>query len=157
MKAFRSSFACARPTRSGTGGFTLVELMIVVAIVAILASIAYPSYQQHVMKSRRATAQSCLLEVSQFMERFYATNMRYDKTADGKAVTFPNTQCTTDLAGQYVLRFAAGEPTAGSYTIEAVPQGHQATLDTKCGTLSFNHRGEKKVSVTGTPVSDCWK
>lgn len=157
MKAFRSSFASERRARSGTEGFTLVELMIVVAIVAILASIAYPSYQQHVMKSRRATAQSCLLDVSQFMERFYATNMRYDKTADGKAVTFPNTQCTTDLAGQYVLRFAAGEPTAGSYTIEAEPQGHQATLDTKCGTLSFNHRGEKKVSVTGTPVSDCWK
>lgn len=157
MRTLRSPHRTGHRMLPAQAGFTLVELMIVVAIVAILAAIAYPSYQQHVMKSRRATAQSCLLEIGQFMERFYATHMRYDKTTAGASVTLPATQCTTDLAGHYLLQFASGEPTSGSYVVEAVPQGRQATLDTRCGTLIFNHRGEKKVSVSGTPVSDCWK
>ena len=58
-----------KQVRAAGRGFTLIELMIVVAIVAILAAIAYPSYREHVVKSRRATAQSCLLEMAQFEAR----------------------------------------------------------------------------------------
>ena len=68
-----------RPHRGA--GFTLTELMITVAIVGILASIAYPSYQDSVRKSRRGDAKAALMENAGFMERYYSTNFRYTATA----------------------------------------------------------------------------
>ena len=56
-------------------GFTLIELMVVVAIIAILAAIAYPSYTNHVVKTRRAAATACVMEAAHFMERYYTTNL----------------------------------------------------------------------------------
>lgn len=135
-------------------GFSLVELMTVVAIVAIVAAVAYPSYQDSVVKSRRKTATSCLLEAAHYMERFYTTNMRYDKATDGTAVALPSTQCGTDLAGHYTISLT-DTTSQTAYTVQAVPQGQQATRDTKCGTLTLNQRGEKGESGTGT-VTDCW-
>ena len=72
-------------------GFTLIEVMIVVAIVAILSAIAFPSYQESVRKSKRADARTQLLEVAQFMQRFYSQNDRYDQANDasGTAVVLP--------------------------------------------------------------------
>lgn len=61
-------------------GFTLIELMIVVAIVAILAAVAYPSYRDSISKSRRAEARAQLMDAVQYMQRFYSQNDRYDQT-----------------------------------------------------------------------------
>ncbi|MBB1088043.1 type IV pilin protein [Lysobacter sp. SG-8] len=141
-----------RPAR--VSGFTLVELMIVVLVIAVLMGIAYPSYQNHTIKTRRATAAACVLEASQFMERFYTTNLRYDQNQAGVAVALPQTQCMTDLAGHYAVQLAA--TTATTYSVSAVPQGRQASLDTKCGTLGLNQAGAKSVSVSGTSVAECW-
>lgn len=138
-----------------SGGFTLIELMIVVAIVAILAAVAYPSYQTHVQKTRRATAAACLTELSQWMERNYTTCLSYSLTGAGcaTAVTsaqLPALQCRTDVASSYALSFAAN-PTATAYTLRAVPQGAQVA-DTRCGTLTLTHQGAKgAASATG-----CW-
>jgi len=73
------------------GGYTLIELMIVLAIIGILAAIAYPTYQDSVRKSRRADAEAVLLELAQWMERFYTENNRYDQTRAGVAVALPFT------------------------------------------------------------------
>lgn len=134
-------------------GFTLIELMIVVAIVAILAAIAYPSYQAHVVKTRRTTAAACMLEAAQFMERFYTTHLRYDQTRAGVAVALPGSQCQTDLQNFYVLQLNAA---ANTYTVQAVPQGQQALRDTKCATLSVNQAGVKAETGSASSASECW-
>lgn len=133
-------------------GFTLIEMMITVAIIGILAAIAYPSYTEYTIKSRRTEAKSCLMELAQYMERLYATNASY--LVNGQAPTLPTLACTTSLSGHYALSFS-GTPTRTSYTLQAVPQGVQASKDTKCGTLTLNQAGVKTVSGTGT-VKECW-
>jgi type IV pilus assembly protein PilE len=123
-------------------GFTLIELMIAVAIVGILAAIAYPSYQNHVVKTRRKTAEACMVELAQFMERYYTTNMKYT------GATLPTTQCQTDLASYYTFNFGSG-PNDTSYTLKAEAQGVQATKDAACKILNLTHTGAKSPSA-------CW-
>jgi type IV pilus assembly protein PilE len=129
-------------------GFSLMELMIVVAIVGILAAVALPSYQEHVLRTRRVTAASCLMEHAQQMERQYATGMSY-------VVALPAASCRTDLTGFYTFAFGTGEPTATTFKIEATPTGAQ-TGDTRCNVLSINQQGVKTVSGAGG-VADCWR
>ena len=125
-------------------GFTLIELMITVAIIGIIAAVALPSYQDHILRTRRGAAAACLTEFAQLMEKRYATNMSYVGTS------LPATACITDLSNSYTFAFAA-DPTATAYTVNAVPSGGQAA-DTKCATLSIVETGVKTVS--GTWASD---
>jgi len=143
----------ARPARAA--GFTLVELMIAVAIIGILSMVAYPSYTEHVVRTRRATASGCLLELGQFMERVYATNLRYDTNA-GAATVLPATACRTDISAYYSFAFAAGQPQQRTFTLEATPLGAQASRDAKCGTLRIDQTNTKGKSGTGT-VAECWR
>jgi len=142
-------------SRRAARGFTLVELMTVVAIVGVLAAVTYPSYTSYVVRTQRAQAASCLAEMSQFMERVYASNVRYDQN-NGAATALPTTQCRTDLASRYTLQFATSEPTDRTFRIQAVPKGAQASNDARCGTLSLAQTGAKGVTGTGT-VDDCWR
>jgi type IV pilus assembly protein PilE len=136
------------------GGFTLIELMIVVAIIAIIAAIAYPSYQSYIQRTRRANAAACLQEMAQQMERRYTTSMSYNTPN-----TLPTLACANELNGVYGFAFATGQPTASSFTIVATPVGAQAA-DTRCGALALNHRGEKfaqESDQTAALVSACWR
>ena len=129
-------------------GFTLIEVMIVVAIVGVVAAVALPSYQEHVMRTRRSTAAACLVEFTQLMEKRYATSMVYTGT------TLPGAACTNDLANVYTFAFAA-DPTATAYTVNATPAGPQVG-DTKCGTLAIDQAGVKTESGTES-WQYCWK
>lgn len=145
----------SRPAPRRPRGVTLIELMIVVAVIAIIGAVAYPSYTAHVVRTHRALAAGCLSEAAQFMERVYATNLRYDQNG-GAATTLPALACRTELAGRYALSFPTGQPTQTTFTIVAVPQGRQASADGGCGTLSLNQAGTKTVSGS-TAVGSCWR
>jgi type IV pilus assembly protein PilE len=128
-------------------GFTLIELMIVIAVVAILVTIAVESYDFATVKARRSTAQVCLTEATQYMERFYTTNLAYDKDLAGTAVALP--ACSEDVTKFYTISFVA-TPAAHTFSIQAVPLGHQLDAETKCGTMTINQTGAK------TPLTGCW-
>ncbi len=131
-------------------GMTLIEIMIVIAIVGILASIAYPSYQNHVLRSHRTTATSCLMELSQFMERNYTRNMRYNP-AD---FALPPLQCITESANRYAYMSVQDQRT---YTLTATAVGAQLN-DTACPSLGINQAGTRLVNNANTAaaVATCW-
>jgi type IV pilus assembly protein PilE len=131
------------------GGFTLIELLVALAIVAILAVMAIGAYDFANVKARRGAAKGCLLEAAQAMERYDADHFSYE------GATLP--ACSADLDGHYALGFAADEPTAGTYRIEAVPQGAQASADDGCGTLSIDDTGVKGAGDGSADAIDaCW-
>lgn len=118
-------------------GFTLIELMIVVAIVGILAAIAYPAYQDQVRKTRRADAQGALVELAQFMERVYTQNNTYKP--GGADPVLPFTEAPKDGTTKYYnLGFQANA--GASYTLRATPKGAQVGD----GYLELDHTGAKR-------------
>lgn len=143
-------------------GFTLIEVMIVVAIVAILAAIAVPAYSRYVAKTNRVAAEACLAQYANYMERFYTTNLRYDQDSGGNA---PQAASGFDCASaqqtganyKYSFPTPAGSttnPSQTSYIIQAAPQGAQATRDATCGTLTLDQTGKR--DATGG-VTACWQ
>ena len=115
-------------------GFTLIELMITVAVVAILAAVAIPSYSEHVRKSRRAQAKADLVELAQQLERFHTVQNTYN------GMTLPFTQSPRDGKSYYTLSLS-GAATSSSFTLQAVP-GTGQDKD-KCGTLTLDQAGRK--------------
>ena len=134
-------------------GFTLIELMIVVAILGILVAVALPAYQQSVRAGARAEAQSMLLQVAANQERFFSDNNSYSANADPLAN--PAVATVTTEAGFYQISVAAcGAGTiANCFVATATPQGAQTT-DT-CTTLTLSNTGLK--GATGDTVEKCWR
>lgn len=137
-------------SRRAAAGFTLVEVIIVVLIISVLAAIAYPAYQNSVVKTRRNAAKTCIMEASQFMERFFTTN---NLTYVGAPAAWTGCAAGTDVTNHYVVTPVATGPRA--FTVTATPQGLQLAKDTQCGTLSINNIGVK--TKTGSQSVDyCW-
>jgi type IV pilus assembly protein PilE len=141
-------------------GFTLIELVIVVAIIGILAAIAYPSYQDSVRKSRRADAKAALLELAHFMERNYTAANRYDKDASGSDINtaaFPYTQTPREgTSKSYDLSLSA--VAQNSFTLSATPISGSGQTADPCKTLSLASTGAKSVSNNATlSATECWK
>ncbi|ORU90198.1 MAG: hypothetical protein A6F71_04320 [Cycloclasticus sp. symbiont of Poecilosclerida sp. M] len=144
-------------------GFTLVELMIVVVIIGILASFAYPAYVDNTRATKRAAAQSDLLKLANFIERRFTENNSYLIPDGVKDPITPNPSCGT-VGGciplldksikhnDYKYSFAAAPaaPTQTAFVLQAVPQNDQ-TAD-KCGTMTYNQTGTKTATGTG-----CWR
>jgi type IV pilus assembly protein PilE len=128
-------------------GFTLIELMITVAIVGILAMIALPSYESYVQRTRRAEAKTELSALAQRLERCFSQFGTY-LTGTGCSV---GAGPFTTPEGYYSI--AISNRSATTYTLTASPQGAQQA-DSKCGNFTLNHLGQR--SASGTLGAACW-
>jgi len=133
-------------------GFTLIELMIAVAVIGILSAIAYPSYTQYIVRVNRSAAQSFMFAVANKQEQYLLDARSYASSISALNLTPP-----TELSGKYVVTTTpVNTDTPPTYTVTATPQGNQASKDTKCGTLTLSSAGVKSQSGTASAVSDCW-
>jgi len=134
-------------------GFTLIELMIVVAVIAIITLIAFPSYQSYVVKSKRAEGRSALLGAIQNLERYFTNNNTY--TTDLTAAGIKAYSGDSAAASAYTITVGPGAAgIATSFIARAVPSN---LTDPACATLTYNQSGQKGMEgATETDVSKCW-
>ncbi len=131
-------------------GFTLIELMIVVVVVAILATIALPSYQETMRKGRRADGKNILLNLAALQERFYSDSGGY-----GTINQIAGSATITSDEGFYSIAVVLGGGRPQIYTLTATRQSGQ-TSDTKCGDYTYTQSGVKGV-INATENADyCW-
>jgi type IV pilus assembly protein PilE len=140
-------------------GVTLLELMIVVAIISMIAAFAYPSYTQYIVNTKRTAATSTLLQIADRQQQFFMDNKRYANnltdlglganplwvSGDGSAVP------AGDADAVYI--FAVVGVAATTYTAIAAPLGQQLARDSKCGAMTLNQAGARQAYGGG---DDCW-
>ena len=130
-------------------GFSLIELMIVVAIIAILSAVAYPSYVKYVQKSRRADALSALAQTQVIFERCYAQSFSYSVACTALPI-FPF------ASNQGFYAIALSNLTATTFTLTATPTGSQ-TADSRCALFSINETNQRiGLDASGTAQAECW-
>ena len=140
-------------------GITLIELMIVIVIVGILASIAYPAYTESVRKSKRTEGVTALLDVAQAQERFFSRNFSFASSIAAD-LGFSGDPYISEEGNYSVAITIPGACVSGTvntcFTATATAIGSQAT-DSKCGTMTINDRGVKTSANGGTDTTgQCW-
>ena len=136
--------------RKPNAGFTMIEMIVVVAIIGVITAIAYPSYQNYVLRARRADAHELLQRAAAAQERFYTNRNQY--TADLTSNAGLNLGTTLSPTGYYSL--AVVVPNDGqSFTLRATPQGVQAV--DQCADITMNNVGARGYSGSATN-GKCW-
>jgi type IV pilus assembly protein PilE len=152
----------------GSAGFTLIELMIVVAIVGLLAAIALPSYQSYVARGHRAAARAQLSQAAQYMQRFYAANDRYDADRTGAQTIWaamPPSFMRAPADGRqiYEISNAGANPSTASsstFTLIMRPLSPGPMANDRCGGLTLTQAGAKGITAaapTAALIAECWR
>jgi type IV pilus assembly protein PilE len=146
-------------TKARQMGMSLLELMIVVAIVSMIAAFAYPSYTDYIVNTKRTAAATTLMQVADRQQQFFMDNKSY--TANLTNLGFAanplfisddgNTVPAGDADAVYLVTLA--NVGATTYTAIAAPLGQQLVRDTKCGTMTLNQAGARDALAGG---DDCW-
>ncbi len=160
----RTSACCVTRSR----GFTLIELMVVVAIIAIIAAIAIPSFEGNLVRARRAEAKAIIMRAALWMERNQTASFSYATDGSGAALNAATTLTNIGLGrspetGNAVWYTLALQPVqAAAFEIRATAQGAQATRDANCAVLVVNHLGQRGrlnagvVEYVTQAARDCW-
>ena len=148
--------------KKNNSGFTLIEIMIGIAIVGILAAIAVPSYLKIVARSNRAAAQAQLLQAAQYMQRFYAANDSYlsdrtgNKTVDQVMPASLQSAPQGGTVSLYQLDWVNNAPSQSTFTLAMVPVAGQSMANDPCGSFTITQTGLKGVTGSWT-VAQCWR
>lgn len=138
-------------------GFTLVELLTVVTIVAILSAIAVPSYRDYVRRGDRAAARTALLENAQFLERNRTVSNRYDVNNAGNSLDaemLPILQAPQEGEARYTV--SVTDLTETTFTLTATPVPGGPMDGDVCGTLTLDERGKKDMIGATASKASCW-
>lgn len=137
-----------------SSGFTLIEIMIVVAIIGILAVIAYPSYTSYVQRSNRAQLKAILLENAQILERFSTEANAYDVDAVGATPAYiDRSPKPGEGTPVYTIVLASN---ATTFTLTATPVAGARMDGDACGSFTLNHFGQKGLTGNSLGINDCW-
>jgi len=133
-------------------GYTLVEIMTVVAIVAILSSVALPNYSEHVRRGQRLAARAVMLEAANWMERRFSVHHSY-RGNDMQIPVLPDglNRSPRSGAAKYVISLSAGKTQATAYQLRAVP-----SVADKCGTFTLDHTGARGLIDNTASLKECW-
>lgn len=153
---------------SSSAGFTLIEIMVVVAIVGVLVAIALPSYQSYIARGNRAAARSALSQAAQYMQRFYAANDRYDADRTGAQTiwaTMPPALLRSPADGTqlYAISNTGAGPstaTASTFTLIMRPLSTASMANDKCGGFTMTQSGAKGITAAGATaalIAECWR
>ena len=147
-----------------TKGFTLIELMIVVAIVGIIAAIALPAYGEYVKRARRAEARGILMEMAQWMERKLSTDDCYNLGSGpdclnnvGTPPVLPTTQSPKQGASIYTITVTTSTATSYILTATATAGGPMDNATEPCTIFTLRENGTRGQSGTGTSYKKCWQ
>ena len=157
------------PTRSYQG-FTLIELMIVLAIVAILASIALPSYRSSIAKGNRAAARAQLMQAAQYMQRFYSANDRYDADRTGNTTIWaimPPSLLRAPAEGSQLYEISnigvnASSANQSTFQLIMRPIAGASMANDSCGAYTLTQSGAKGnifggAALTTAQIATCWR